>query len=254
MRYARFVYANQIRYGLVEGKEIVLMDGTPYEDYRLTQERIGIEQVKLLSPCEPSKIICVGLNYADHAKEFGNRPLPQEPVLFMKPPSSIIAHGEAIVYPAISRHVDYEAELAVVIKEKTRKVTVREARQRILGYTCGNDVTARDLQRKDGQWTRGKSFDTFCPLGPWIVDRINPAGVEIQLLVNNEIRQNSNTSHMIFPVDYLVSFISQVMTLLPGDVIMTGTPSGVGPIKPGDNIMIRINGVGNLSNTVINGA
>ncbi|MDH7479390.1 MAG: fumarylacetoacetate hydrolase family protein [Syntrophomonadaceae bacterium] len=254
MRYARFVYKQQIKYGVVEGSEVVPMEGSPFQEYRLTRERLDLERVKLLPPCQPTKVVCVGLNYADHAREFGDRPLPKEPVLFIKPPSAVIAAGEPIVYPQVSQQVDPEAELAVIIKEKARRVTVREAGQKILGYTCGNDVTARDLQRRDGQWTRSKSFDSFCPLGPWIVDRIDSGGVGIQLLVNGEIRQNSNTSHMIFPVDYLVSYISQVMTLLPGDVIMTGTPSGVGPINPGDNILIRIDGIGELYNPVVDEA
>ncbi|NPV92223.1 MAG: fumarylacetoacetate hydrolase family protein [Firmicutes bacterium] len=253
MVFVRLLYSNQARYGVLEGQEIQLIEGTPWQKYSPARERIGIERAKLLAPCQPSKVVCVGLNYADHVQEFGDRPLPKEPVLFLKPSSSVIGPGAPIVYPAISRQVDHEAELAVVIKEETRLVSVKEAGRRILGYTCGNDVTARDLQRKDGQWTRGKSFDTFCPLGPCIVDHLEPEGAVIQLLVNNEMRQNSHTSHMIFPVEYLVSFISQVMTLFPGDVIMTGTPAGVGQIIPGDTVTVRIPGVGELTNTVING-
>jgi 2-keto-4-pentenoate hydratase/2-oxohepta-3-ene-1,7-dioic acid hydratase in catechol pathway len=181
--------------------------------------------------------VALGLNYADHATESG-LPLPEQPIIFLKPPTAVIGHMDQIVYPAMSQRVDYEAELAVVIGKRARTVSSHEARRYILGYTCGNDVTARDLQQKDGQWTRSKSFDTFCPLGPWIVTDLNPSRLAVTCRVNGQVRQVGNTADMVFKVWDLVSFISRVMTLEPGDVIMTGTPAGVGPLSPGDVVFI----------------
>lgn len=249
MLLSRFMVDHQVRYGMVEGDRVFALEGNPFDDIRANGEVFDLEQVRLLAPCQPSKVVCVGLNYADHAGEL-NLELPQEPILFIKPPSTVIGPLEPIIYPTMSQQVDYEAELAVVIGKITRKVTVTEARDKIWGYTCGNDVTARDLQHKDGQWTRAKSFDTFCPLGPWIMDNFDPKQAEIRLWVNDNLRQNSNTRQMLFSVEYLVSFISQIMTLLPGDVIMTGTPFGVGPVNPGDTIAVEIKGLGRLTNQV----
>ncbi len=197
----------------------------------------------------PSKIVCVGLNYRDHAEEL-KMPIPAHPILFLKPPSSLVFHGDAIIYPSQTKELHYEAELAVVIKDRTKNVTVEEAPKHILGFTCGNDVTARDLQRLDGQWTRAKSFDTFCPIGPGIVSGIDPDNLNIKLYLNGELKQSSNTSNMIFGVNYLVSFISGVMTLLPEDVILTGTPPGVGPMEKCDRVAVEIEGIGRLENVV----
>jgi len=197
----------------------------------------------------PTKIIAVGLNYLDHAKEL-KMEIPDHPLIFMKPSTSVIGNGDAIILPPQTKELNYEGELAVVIKEKVKNVSKDEARRFIAGYTCANDVTARDLQRIDGQWTRAKSFDTFCPLGPRIVSDIDPKNLSIITRVNGVVKQNSNTKNMIFDVFELVSFISEIMTLLPGDVIITGTPPGVGAIEVGDVVEIEIEGIGVLKNTV----
>ncbi len=209
-----------------------------------------IEIERFLAPVQPSKIIAVGLNYRDHAREMGLE-LPGEPILFMKPATAVIGPFEEIRYPSQSSRVDYEAELAVVIGTTCRNVRASRAKDCILGYTCLNDVTARDLQAKDGQWTRAKSFDTFAPIGPWIATDIeDPHALSITARLNGEVKQSSNTSNLIFSVFELVEFISSVMTLKPGDVIATGTPSGVGPMLPGDEIAIEIEGIGVLNNRV----
>ncbi|MDD4162331.1 MAG: fumarylacetoacetate hydrolase family protein [Methanothrix sp.] len=212
-------------------------------------EVLKLEDVLLMPPCQPTKIVCVGLNYVKHAQELKMK-LPEEPILFLKPPSAVLATGGQIVYPPSSVQVDYEGELAVVIGKRCRNVTAKEAEKHILGYTCFNDVTARDLQRKDGQWTRAKSFDTFAPFGPWIT-RIDPSDVDIQTRVNGKVVQNSNTSDLIFDVPRLVEFISTVMTLEPGDVIATGTPPGVGQLQKGDAVEVEIEGIGVLKNLVV---
>ncbi len=199
----------------------------------------------------PSKIICIGLNYSDHAKEMLMNIPKDYPIIFLKPPTTVIQSGESIIYPSQSVEVDYEGELAVIIKDKIKNIPTEEASRHIAGYTCANDVTARDLQRADGQWTRSKSFDTFCPLGPRIVSNIDPTNLEIRTRVNGETRQHSNTKKMIFNVYELVSFVSEIMTLLPGDVIVTGTPPGVGSIVPGDTVEIEIEGIGVLKNTLV---
>lgn len=198
---------------------------------------------------DPSKIIAVGLNYRDHAKELGME-LPDYPLIFMKPSTSVIGHGDEIVFPPQTKELHYEGELAIVIGEKTKNVPSAAAHRYIAGYTCANDVTARDLQRMDGQWTRAKSFDTFCPLGPRIADNINPEALRIQTRVNGQMKQYSTTANMIFNVYELLSFISGIMTLLPGDVIITGTPPGVGGLLPGDTVEVEIEGIGILKNTV----
>jgi 2-keto-4-pentenoate hydratase/2-oxohepta-3-ene-1,7-dioic acid hydratase in catechol pathway len=200
---------------------------------------------------KPSKIICVGLNYRDHAKEL-NMEIPEFPVIFLKPPTTVIGDGEDVVYPDWMTHeLHYEAELAIVIKKETYRISEKEAPSHIQGYTCANDVTARDLQRLDGQWTRAKSFDTFCPLGPKVVKDIDPNKLDIKLLLNGKLKQSSNTEQMIFKPAYLVAFISQVMTLLPGDVILTGTPPGVGPMQKGDQVVVEIEGIGRLTNKIV---
>jgi len=251
MIYSRVAYNGEIYYAAAEGEELSLLLEAPYKRLVGSGKKVHWSEVRLLAPCQPTKIVCVGLNYADHARELGIQALPKEPLIFLKPSTAVIGPEEAIVYPPCSERVDYEAELAVVVKEAAARVSVKDARSKIWGYTCGNDVTARDLQQRDGQWTRSKSFDTFCPLGPWIVEELNPQELNIRLLVNGEERQNSNTREMIFSVEYLVSYISHIMTLLPGDVIMTGTPPGVGPVRPGDVVTVEIQGIGSLVNKVI---
>ncbi len=208
-----------------------------------------IGEVKLAAPAQPQKIIGVGLNYRDHAQEMGDE-LPNSPILFLKAPTAIIAHEEKIVLPKESERVDYEAELAVVIGKECRRVDPHQASDFILGYTCFCDVTARDLQKLDGQWARAKSFDTFAPLGPWIEPQLEAGDLPIELYLNGQLKQSSRTSELIFDVPTLVSSISQVMTLLPGDVIATGTPSGIGPMAPGDVVTVMIGGIGCLENQV----
>ena len=235
---------------MIEGEKVRLLDGAFLNpNSKPTSTLFSLDEVTLLAPVEPSKVICVGLNYALHAKEL-NHTLPEDPVIFMKPQTTVIGPDAEIIYPKISQRVDYEAELAVVIGKTIKDVTEIEAAEAIFGYTCANDVTARDLQKKDGQWTRGKSFDTFCPIGPWVVTDIGPSHIDIQLLLNGEIKQSSNTQYFISPVPKLVSFMSQVMTLYPGDVVLTGTPEGVGPMQPGDEVIVRIQTIGELRNTI----
>jgi len=250
MKLLRFSSADKTSFGILEGDVVREISGSPFGPFDATADGCPLDEVMLLAPVEPSKVIGVGLNYIDHAKEL-KMAIPQNPILFMKPPTSVIGPGDAIVYPKMSEQVDYEAELVVVIKDKTKDVSVEEAASHILGYTCGNDVTARDLQRKDGQWTRSKSFDTFSPLGPWIETDLDPLDVQVEMLLNGNVVQSSSTSNMIFNVFELVSFVSQIMTLLPGDVIMTGTPPGVGPVQPGDTTEVRIQGIGTLTNQVV---
>ncbi|MBY0508136.1 MAG: fumarylacetoacetate hydrolase family protein [Bryobacteraceae bacterium] len=208
--------------------------------------------VKLLPPVSPSKIVCVGRNYAAHAKELGND-IPTEPLIFMKPPSSLIAAGDAIVHPAISQRVDFEGEIGVVIGRRARNVKGGEAFDYVRGYTIVNDVTARDLQKKDGQWTRGKGFDTFCPVGPYEIPArdIDFSKLALETLLNGERRQHGNVSQLIFSLGDILEFVTRFMTLEPGDLIATGTPEGVGPMQPGDSVTVRIDGLGTLTNPVI---
>ncbi|MEN6330073.1 MAG: fumarylacetoacetate hydrolase family protein [Methanobacteriaceae archaeon] len=208
-----------------------------------------LEEVKILPPVYPSKVVCVGLNYRDHAAEL-DMDLPDEPVLFLKPPTTVIGSGDPIIYPPQSRQVDYEAELAVIVGCSAYQISPEDAPNYIAGYTVLNDVTARDLQQKDGQWTRAKSFDTFCPLGPWMETKLDPASQKISMRVNGQLRQDSNTRNMIFPVEELFSFISHIMTLQPGDILATGTPPGVGQLQRGDVAEATVEGVGTLSNPV----
>jgi 2-keto-4-pentenoate hydratase/2-oxohepta-3-ene-1,7-dioic acid hydratase in catechol pathway len=253
MRIVRFELTGRTGYGILEGEKIVVLWSTPYDDglKNTVGEIMSLPAVKLLAPCEPTKIVALGLNYRDHAAEFGH-PLPDEPLIFMKPASAVIGPDDDIVYPAMTRRIDYEAELAVVIGRTCRHVREEEIRNYILGYTCINDVTARDLQKKDGQFTRAKGFDTFAPLGPWIETEIpDPDNLAVEAYLNGERRQHSNTKHMIFGVAAQVAFISRIMTLLPGDVIATGTPSGIGPMQPGDVVEIRVEGIGTLKNQVV---
>jgi len=250
LKLARFLKDSSIKFGVVEGGNVIEIEGSIFGNFKKTSVSYKRSDVKLLAPCEPSKVIAIGLNYKAHAAEF-NKPLPEEPMIFMKPSTSVIGPEAEIVYPThMSRRVDYEGELAIVINRKARMVKKEDAREYILGYTCFNDVTARDLQGKDIQYTRAKGFDTFAPMGPWIETELNPADVRIETYLNSEKRQDTSTRDMIFDVYHLLSFVSHVMTLLPGDVITTGTPSGVGKMKPGDKVEVRIEGIGSLVNTV----
>jgi len=252
MKILRYQEGSSTKWGVVEEEMIREMEGNPFGHFHLIPKAKRIDEVKLLAPCLPSKIVALGLNYRDHAEEVKMR-LPDEPLLFMKPATSVIGPGEGIVYPKMSKQVDYEAELGVVIRKVAKAVPEERAAEYILGYTCFNDVTARDLQSKDKQWTRAKGFDTFAPIGPWIVTEIDPRRLEISSYLNGERRQHSNTKNLIFGPYQLVNFISYIMTLLPGDVIATGTPSGIGPMAIGDKIDVVIEGIGTLSNTVISG-
>ena len=250
MKLARFLKDSSIKFGVVEGGNVIEIEGSIFGNFKKTSVSYKRSDVKLLAPCEPSKVIAIGLNYKAHAAEF-NKPLPEEPMIFMKPSTSVIGPEAEIVYPThMSRRVDYEGELAIVINRKARMVKKEDAREYILGYTCFNDVTARDLQGKDIQYTRAKGFDTFAPMGPWIETELNPADVRIETYLNSEKRQDTSTRDMIFDVYHLLSFVSHVMTLLPGDVITTGTPSGVGKMKPGDKVEVKIEGIGILVNNV----
>ena len=207
---------------------------------------------RLFPTCRPSKIVCVGRNYLEHAKELGN-PVPAEPLIFLKPPSSLVDSGQPIVYPAISEFVSYEEELGVVIGKRARRVKAEDAGQYIFGYTCVNDVTARDLQKKDGQWSRAKGFDTFCPVGPWIVpkEQVDFDQLRVRAFVNGETKQDASVRDMIFPVPFLVEYITRFMTLEPGDLVATGTPPGVGPIEAGCNVRVEIEGIGFIENPVV---
>jgi len=263
MKYCRFQFSDGPKYGLIEtlaGIEQVTHTsngsaGIP--DFSSAQKTspLPLASLTLLAPVTPSKIVCVGRNYADHAKEFGNE-VPPDLIIFLKPPTSLLGPGGNIVRPHhLSQRVDFEGELAAVISKTSYKLSEGDdASQHILGYTCSNDVTARDLQRKDGQWTRGKGFDTFCPVGPVVTDAIDPwAGVKVETRVNGEVKQSDNTTSFIFPMDVIIRFISQVMTLLPGDLIMTGTPAGVGSLVAGDQVSVSIQGIGTLTNHVVDG-
>ena len=252
MKIVRYAEGGVTYWGVIEGEAVREMDGDPFTHFHLTSTTKKMEGVRLLSPCLPSKIVALGLNYRDHAEEM-KLVIPKEPLLFLKPSTSVIGPGEAIVYPKMSKRVDYEAELAVVIGKVAKSVSEERAAEYILGYTCLNDVTARDLQPKDGQWTTAKGFDTFAPIGPWIVTDIDPYHLDVASYLNGERRQHSNTKNLIFGPRQLVTFISQVMTLLPGDVIATGTPSGIGPMTVGDTVDVVIEGIGTLSNSVVVG-
>jgi len=250
MRVVRFLRRGKARYGILESDDRILpLSGNPFELRIEKGEGVPLSEALLLAPCEPTKVIGVGLNYRDHAAEIGF-PVPEEPLLFLMPATAVIGPGGKIRYPEMSRQVDYEGELAVVIGRKACGVSVDEAREHIFGYTCANDVTARDLQVRDGQFTRAKGFDTFAPLGPWIETDLDPSCLTVETFLNGEKRQGSRTDQLVFDPLALVSFISRIMTLLPGDAIMTGTPAGIGPMAPGDRVEVRIQGIGSLINEV----
>jgi 2-keto-4-pentenoate hydratase/2-oxohepta-3-ene-1,7-dioic acid hydratase in catechol pathway len=244
--------AGHIHYGLLQlTRDVQVLDAPPWLEGQPLPLELAPDDYQLLAPCAPSKIVAVGKNYAAHAAEMGT-PLPTEPLIFLKPSTAIVPHGSAIRYPAQSQRVDYEGELALVIGDRCVRCSPEEARSKIWGYTIANDVTARDLQQRDGQWTRAKGFDTFCPLGPWIVREI-AAGAKLQTFLNDNPTpvQSAPINQMVFSPEVLVSFISQVMTLLPGDVVLTGTPEGIGALQVGDQVSVEIEGIGRLQNSVV---
>jgi 2-keto-4-pentenoate hydratase/2-oxohepta-3-ene-1,7-dioic acid hydratase in catechol pathway len=291
MRIARFAHGTEVSYGLVVGADadpgvtaqgpangqslvpstagagtsgtagdssgglmIAQLAGHPLggssDDIKLTGTRFAVRDVRLLAPILPSKVVCIGKNYADHAREMGGEP-PAEPVIFLKPSTSVVGPGDPILRPTrLSTRIDYEGELAVVIGRVCREVPADRVPEVIFGYTCANDVTARDLQTRDGQWARAKGFDTFCPLGPWIETDLDPADVGLTTRLNGEVKQDSRTSLLLHGVSALVEYVSQVMTLLPGDVLLTGTPAGIGPMGSGDEVSVTVEGIGSLTNPV----
>lgn len=249
MKIVRFSYAGEEDFGLLEGEIIKRIKGDVLGVWQAGELVARLDQVQLLAPCHPTKVVAIGPNYMETFRAKGN-PFPEEPVLFMKPPSAVIGAGAPIIYPEMSQQVSFEAELAIVMGKQARQIEEAGALNYVLGYTCANDMSAKDLQKKDGQWTRGKSFDTFCPLGPAIATGLNPDNLAIRSSVNGEIKQNSSTLDMLFKPAWLISYISRIMTLEPFDVIITGTPPGAGEVQAGDVIEIEIEGIGVLRNTV----
>jgi 2-keto-4-pentenoate hydratase/2-oxohepta-3-ene-1,7-dioic acid hydratase in catechol pathway len=253
MKIVRFSTEGKIRYGILSGQTIREIKGKPFRSIEPAENRYRLDKVKVLAPCLPSKIVAMGLNYRKHVEEV-KAELPKVPLIFLKPPTSVIGPEDNIVLPPSSTRVDYEGELAVIIKKRARKVSREEALEYVLGYTILNDVSARDHQRDDVQWTRSKGFDTFAPMGPCIETELDPGNVMLETYLNGELKQHSSTSDLIFGVPEEISFISHVMTLLPGDVIATGTPSGISRMKPGDVVEIKIEGIGTLKNYVVKDA
>jgi 2-keto-4-pentenoate hydratase/2-oxohepta-3-ene-1,7-dioic acid hydratase in catechol pathway len=261
VRIARFVSRSaeggDVRFGVVEGPGedpadlvVTAIDGHPFAPFRLAGEPVPLASVRLLAPVLPSKVVCIGKNYADHIAEMGLS-APADPVVFLKPSTSVIGPGEAIVLPRNSDRVDHEAELAIVVGRLCREVPRARAHEVILGYTCANDVTARDHQAADKQWTRGKSHDTFCPIGPWIETELDASDVVVQARVDGDLKQDGRTSALIHDIPAIVEWVTAFMTLLPGDVILTGTPAGVGPITAGQTVSVTVGGVGTLTNPVV---
>lgn len=251
MKIVRFKTGNDIAYGLAEGAGVTLYQGSPFVVWEATETLIPWAAVQLLAPVLPSKVVCIGKNFIEHAEEVGGV-VPEEPLMFLKPATAVVGPNARVVYPPMSQEVHPEAELAVVIGRVARNIRAEDASQYVFGYTAANDVTARDLQRRDGQWTRAKGFDTFLPLGPAIETELDPLErLAIICRVNGEVRQAGFTSDMVFGVAEILEFVTQVMTLLPGDVVLTGTPSGVGPVQPGDLMEVEIDGIGTLANRVV---
>jgi 2-keto-4-pentenoate hydratase/2-oxohepta-3-ene-1,7-dioic acid hydratase in catechol pathway len=250
MRIVRYQYKTEAPcYGWLLEEKVGPITGNIFGEYRRQEVELPLASVRLLAPIQPSKIICIGRNYVEHAREH-DAEVPKVPLLFMKPPSSITNPGDAIILPPQSQQVEHEAELVVVIGKRARNIPVEQAQDIVFGYTVGNDVTARDLQRSDGQWTRAKGFDTFCPFGPWVDTEFDPSDAVISCRVSGQPRQMASTRDMVFNVNMLIAFISSVMTLEPGDLIFTGTPAGVSPLKEGDEVVVEIEGLGKLSNPV----
>jgi 2-keto-4-pentenoate hydratase/2-oxohepta-3-ene-1,7-dioic acid hydratase in catechol pathway len=250
MRIVRYSHDGQMSFGVLEGETIAAITPHPFAPFQYSGDRLAPDEVRLLAPVLPTKVVAVGKNYADHAKEMGDD-VPEEPIIFLKPSTSVVGPGDPIIYPAGVDRVDFEGELAVIVGKMARRLDETDALQVVLGFTCANDVTARNLQASDGQWTRAKGFDTFCPLGPWIETDLDSSDLAVRTLVNDEQRQSSRTSMLVTSVARLLTFISGVMTLLPGDVILTGTPAGIGPLIPGDRVAVEIEGIGVLTNRVV---
>ncbi len=250
MKIVRFAVDNKVRHGILKGESIQAIEDKPFRYLKLIDHYYRLSEVKLLSPCTPSKIVGMGLNYYNHAKEL-NQPLPDRPLIFLKPSTAVIGPEDNIVYPPASARVDYEGELAVVIKKAAWCVSIKDATDYVLGYTCFNDVTARDLQSQDGHSTRAKSFDTFAAIGPCIETELDPGNIYLETYLNGKLKQRGITSDLIYSIPVLINFITHVMSLLPGDVIATGTPSGIGPMCPGDTVEIRIEPIGTLRNYVV---
>ena len=246
MKFIRFKYKGQERYGAINKDRVKFLISDYFSrELNFSNESASLKDVELLAPCKPSKLVCLGKNYEDHALEMKSE-VPQEPIVFIKPSTSVIGPGEEIIMPPQSKRVDYEGELAVVISKTAKNIKQSQAMDYVLGLTCANDVTARDLQK--GQWTVAKGFDTFCPLGPYIVSGLDPHNLELSTHLNGELRQKTSTGAMVFKVPFLIEYISHIMTLLPGDVILSGTPSGVGAVATGDEISVEINQIGILKN------
>jgi 2-keto-4-pentenoate hydratase/2-oxohepta-3-ene-1,7-dioic acid hydratase in catechol pathway len=250
MRIARFSLEGNVAFGVLEGDALDVIKGHPFADFERSGQRIPLEKVRLLSPVLPNKVVAVGRNYSEHARELGNT-VPETPVVFFKPSTAVVGPDDPVIYPGFSAEVHHEAELAVVIGRMCKEVPRERVHEVILGYTCANDVTARDVQRSEEQWARAKGFDTSCPLGPWVETGLDPSDVAVQCTVNGEQRQLGRTGEMVRSVADLVVHISEAMTLLPGDVILTGTPAGVGPVNVGDEVAVTIEGIGTLTNKVI---
>ena len=251
MKIYRYKHRNKTYWGVLKEDILFQIKGSVFRNIEVRKDGIPISEVILLPPVKPSKIVAVGVNYKDHAMERG-RPLPKEPLIFLKPPSAVVGPNDIIIYPKMTKRVDYEGELALIIKKKARLLGDNDnVEDYILGYTCFNDVTARDLQEKDGQFTRAKSFDTFAAVGPCIATDVDPLRMRLKTFVNGKLRQSSNIRNLIFSIPFLVRFISRIMTLNPGDIITTGTPAGIGPMFPGDRVDVQIEGIGTLSNTVM---
>ena len=251
MKIYRYKHRNKTYWGVLKEDILFQIKGSVFRNFEVRKDGIPISEVILLPPVKPSKIVAVGVNYKDHAMERG-RPLPKEPLIFLKPPSAVVGPNDIIIYPKMTKRVDYEGELALIIKKKARLLGDNDnVEDYILGYTCFNDVTARDLQEKDGQFTRAKSFDTFAAVGPCIATDVDPSRMRLKTFVNGKLRQSSNIRNLIFSIPFLVRFISRIMTLNPGDIITTGTPAGIGPMFPGDRVDVQIERIGTLSNTVM---
>jgi len=251
MKIVRIKSGDDISYGVADAEGVLIYNGSPFVAWEPTENVVPWPSVTLLAPVIPTKVMCVGKNYEDHAAELDSD-VPDEPLIFMKPATSVIGNHANVVHPALSKEVHHEAELAVVISKPARNVRAEDASQYIFGYTAANDVTARDLQRRDGQWTRAKGFDTFCPLGPAIETELDPLErLAVICKVNGEVRQAGFTSDMVFGVAEILEYISAFTTLLPGDVILTGTPSGVGKVEPGDLMEVEVDGIGTLTNRVV---
>jgi len=249
MRIVRFAVSRHSHYGILAGNRVRQISASPFRGVKALDKFYKLSEIRLLPPCQPSKIVAIGINYRSHAREF-KHDLPDSPLMFLKPATAVIGPGANIIYPSLSNQVDFEGELGIVIGKKAHRIAATDAVKYVLGYTCFNDVTARDLQKRDGQWTRAKGFDTFAAIGPWIETELDPSALKLETRLNGEIKQSGTTADLIFPVAQLVSSVSQVMTLLPGDVIASGTPGGVGPMQPGDTVEIEIEDIGTLVNHV----